>query len=187
MPNLQLVVTEHVLTVFRQHNRAQSQRTVELTRRAIAKLEAEGQRVTLSALTAATRAVDTEQKGLAAKTILRNAEACALFHQHSSAYQQRQARAPRVKRRRSCPHLSADTRAIYRGLRTTDLIQMIEASKQSITEMKKDQARLQAERDEAYRQRDEALQQNVRQLAVLTELKERLGSRQPAREGKQVE
>ena len=45
---------------------------------------------------------------------------------------------------------------------------MVEDLKTKIVEMKAQQERLQAERDEAYRLRDEALQHNARQLAALT-------------------
>ncbi len=168
--------TQESISAFQKHNQVQSERTIALTRQAIAKLETERQKVTLIALVQATRAVDKQGKGLAAKTILRNADARELFHQHSLSFQQRQQQSKRLKRKHSRITLDADTRAPYRGLHASDLIRMVEELKQRIAAMKSQQSKLQTERDEAYRVRDEALQQNTAQLAALTKMKERLAS-----------
>jgi len=137
-----------------------------LTEKAIAQLQAQGQPVTLSALVEATRALDEKGKGLGSNTILRNPKAAELFRQHSPAYQACQHKARSAKRKR--PKASSDARAAYRGLRPAEFIAMVEDLKTQIIELKAHQERLQAERDEAYRLRNQAFQQNARQLAALT-------------------
>jgi hypothetical protein len=151
---------------FREHRRTAFARTVQLTQKAIAQLQAQGQTVTLSAISEATRAFDEKGNGLEPNTILRNPEAAELFRQQSPAYQQRQERARKAKRKR--PKANLDVRATYRGLRPAELIAMVEDLKTQIVALKAHQERLQVERDEAYRLRDQALQQNIRQLAALT-------------------
>jgi hypothetical protein len=96
---------------FRERNLAQSQRVVELTRKAIAQLEANHQAVTLNSVVAITVSLDDQHRGLAAKTILRNPVAATLYHEHSPSYQARQQQAKRAKRKRV--RLDADTRAAY--------------------------------------------------------------------------
>jgi hypothetical protein len=155
---------------LQQLNQTKFQRTVRLTRQAITKLQHEGQTVTLAAIAEATRLFDEDSKGITPTTILRNPEAATLFRQHSPAYQARQQQLKRSKRKAPRAKLDAQTRATYRGLRSSDLIQMIEDLKKQITELKAERDKLKAERDEAYRLRDEALQQNTRQLAALTKL-----------------
>jgi len=164
-------VSPPVPEAFPQHNQAQFRRTVSLTEQAITQLEAAGKPVTLARLAETTRALDERGKGLTAVTILRNPQARELFHQHSPAYLQRQQQARRAARRPSRRRLAADVRAAYRGLRATDLIRMIEDLKQALADAKTQLAKLQAERDEAYRLRDEVKQQNTRQLAALAKLK----------------
>jgi hypothetical protein len=139
-----------------------------LTREAIAQLEENQQTVTLIAIVEATRVLDDEEKGLAPKTILRNPEAAELFHQHSPAYQERQRKAKKAKRKRS--KVQSDVQAAYRGLHRSDLIQMVEDLKQQNAEMKAQMEKLQTERDDAYQLRDEALEHNARQLAALTKV-----------------
>ncbi len=168
--------TAKSISAFQKHNQVQSERTMTLTRQAIARLEAESQKITLLTLVQATRAVDEQGKGLAIKTILRNASARELFHQHSVSYQQRQQQSKRLKRKRSRLALDAETRAAYRGLRTSDLICMVEELKQRIATLETQQSKLQTERDEAYRLRDNALRQNTAQLAALTQMKEQIAS-----------
>jgi hypothetical protein len=157
---------------FNQYNLKQFERTIRLTRLAIAKLEREQREVTLSAVAEVTRAVDSERngKGITAATILRNPKARELFHEHSPAYQERQRLSARAKRKRS-RRPTADVRAAYRGLRASDLIGLVEDLKQTVTRLQAEHVQLQTQRDEAYRQRDEALQQNARQLAALTQLR----------------
>ncbi len=152
------------------YNRTQSERTLRLTRLAIAQLEREHRTVTLAAVVEATRSVDPDrdEKGITATTILRNPEARALFHEHSPAYQERQQRLARVRRKRSRP-VTDKTRAEYRGLKATELIALVEELKQTVTTLKQEQVKLKAERDAAYQLRDEALQQNTRQLAALAQ------------------
>ncbi len=150
---------------FSEHRRTAFERTVQLTQKAIAKLQAQGQAVTLSALSEATRAFDENGKGLEPNTILRNPEAAKLFRQQSLAYQRRQERARKAKRKH--PKVNLDVRATYRGLRPAEFIAMVEDLKTQIVALKAHQERLQVERDEAYRLRDQALQQNTRQLATL--------------------
>jgi hypothetical protein len=152
---------------FSEHRRTAFARTVQLTQKALAQLQAQGQTVTLSAVSKATRAFDEKGKGLEPNTILRNPEAAKLFRQQSPAYQQRQAKARQAKRKR--PQIDSDVRATYRGLRPTELMTMVEDLKTQIAALKTQQAQLQQERAEAYRVRDQALQQNTRQLAMLTQ------------------
>ena len=155
---------------FHQHNYEKFQRTVRLTRQAIYKLQQNGKTVTLAALSEATRAFDERGNGLTAATILRNQEACALFHLHSPAYQQRQKQIVKLKRKYPRSKGDMDTRAAYRGIHRSELIQMIEDLKGSLTELETQKAQLQAARDEAREIRNEARQQNTLQLAVLTQL-----------------
>ncbi len=150
---------------FREHRRAAFERTVELTQKALTKLQAQDQPVTLIALSEATRAFDETGKGLEPNTILRNPKAAELCRQQSPAYQARQHRARKAKRQH--PKVSSDVRATYRGLRPAELVQMVEDLKVQNVQLKTQQKRLQVERDEAYRLRDQALQQNTRQLATL--------------------
>jgi hypothetical protein len=151
---------------FSEHRRTAFARTVQLTQKAIAQLQAQGQTVTLSALSEATQAFDQNGKGLEPSTILRNPESAKLFRQHSPAYQACQHKARSAKRK--CPKATPDAQATYRGLRSAEFIVMIEELKTQIVALKAQQERLQVERDEAYWLRDQALQQNTRQLATLT-------------------
>jgi hypothetical protein len=153
---------------FHEHNQIKFQRTVELTQKAIARLEAEGRPVTLTAVCETTRGLDERGKGLRPISLLRNPEAAELFRQHSPAYQARQQKARKAKRKRA--KVNADTRTMYRGLRASDLIQIIEDLKAQLAEAKAHQDRLKTQREDAYRLRDEALQQNAQQLAALTQL-----------------
>jgi L-rhamnose mutarotase len=153
---------------FAQRNQAQYQRVVRLTRQGIAELQARHQSITLLALSQITASLDQGGKGLSPRTILRNAEAAELFHQHSPAYQERQQEAKKAKRKRSKIKVNPDVRATYKGLHAADYIQMVEELKAKIEEMKVQQAKLQKERDEAYSLRNQALEQNTRQLAALT-------------------
>ena len=153
---------------FVQHNQQQSQRTVLLTQQAIARLETAGQVVTLVAVCEATRQCDTHGTGLSAVTILRNPEAAALFRQHSPAFQARQRTARTAKHKRS--KRDADTHTLYRGLRASDLMQLIEELKVQLTALKAENIRLIQQQNAAYQLRDEALRQNTRQLAALTVL-----------------
>jgi hypothetical protein len=160
----------HPPEAFSQYSRARFERTVQLTEKAIAKLEAQSQTVTLMAVCEATREFDADGKGLQPNTILRNSAAADLFRQHSPAYQARQRQATRVKRKRPKIMTHADVRAQYRGLRISDLIQLVEDLKAQLMELKSQQERLRTERDEAYRLREQALQQNTRQLIALAKL-----------------
>jgi len=160
---------------FSQHRRAAFDRSVRLTQKAIAQLQAQGQTVTLSALSEATRAFDENGKGLEPNTILRNPKAADLFRQQSPAYRQRQERVRKAKRKR--PQIDSDVRATYRGLRPAEFIAMIEDLKTQIVALKAQQERLQVERDEAYRLRDQAVQQNTRQMAMLTKSMTQVPSR----------
>jgi hypothetical protein len=54
---------------FRQHRQVEFERTVQLTQKAIAQLNAQGRPVTLVVLAEATRAFDVKGKGLAPNTI----------------------------------------------------------------------------------------------------------------------
>jgi hypothetical protein len=152
---------------FRQYCRTRFDRTVELTQKAIAALQAQGQSVTLDALSGATCAFDAKGKGLSANTILRNPQAAELFRQHSSVYQARKQKARKATRKR--PQPSSEVRAIYRGLRPREFIQMVEDLKTQIVDLKAQCEKLETQRDAAYRLRDQALQQNTRQLALLTQ------------------
>ncbi len=160
---------------FGQYSQGKFKHTVELTRKAITKLETESKTVTLEAVCEATRELDTQGKGLRPITVLRNSEAAELFRQHSPAYQARQQKVGKAKRKRS--KINSDVRTTYRGLRVPDLIQMVEDLKAQIAERKIQHDKLKTERDEAYRLRDEALQQNTRQLATLTKLGTKIGHR----------
>ena len=151
---------------FSRRNQAQSQRVIDLTQKAIAQLEANHQSVTLNSVVAITASLDEKRKGLSAKTILRNAKAATLFREHSLNYQVRQQKVKRAKRKHV--RVDADTRATYRGLRPSDLIQMMEDLKKQNASLQTQCDKLKAEREEAYRLRDEALEHNTRQLAVLT-------------------
>jgi hypothetical protein len=155
---------------FRQYSRTRFERTVQLTDKAIAKLEAQSQTVTLMAVCEATREFDREGKGLQPNTILRNSDAAGLFRQHSPAYQARQQQVKRAKRKQTKAITRADVRPQYQGLRTADLIRLVEDLKTQLTELQGQKERLQIERDEAYRLREQALQQNTRQLIALTKL-----------------
>ena len=152
---------------FSEHRRAAFERTVQLTQKGIAKLQAQRQTVTLSALSEVTRAFDENGKGLEPNTILRNPEAAELFRQQSPAYQRRQERAQKAKRKHR--KASSNVCATYHGLRPSDLIQMVEDLKTQIVALKTQQEHFQVQRDEAYRLRNQAVQQNTRQLATLTQ------------------
>ncbi len=160
---------------FGEHRRAAFARTIQLTQKAMAQLEAQGQTVTLGAVSEATRAFDEKGKGLTPATILRNPEAAELFRQQSPAYQRRQARARKVKRQH--PKAGADVPAMYRGLRPAEFMTIIEDLKTQIVTLRAQQERLQAAREEAYRLRDQALQQNTRQLATFTRSMSQVSSR----------
>jgi hypothetical protein len=162
---------KQVPTAFRQYNETQSQRTVRLTRQAIAKLQADNQAVTLVAIAAATQTIDDRGKGITTTTILRNPESAALFRQHSPAYQARQ----QARLAHSQPEAEAQIPTAYRGLSPIALIQMIEKLKKQIADLKTQRRQLKTERDEAYRLRDEALWQNAQQLAQLTQLMNQIG------------
>lgn len=151
---------------FSEHRRTAFARTVQLTQKAITQLQAQGQAVTLSALSEATRAFDENGKGLEPNTILRNPKAAELFRQHSPAYQACQHKARSAKRK--CPKANPDAQATYRGLRHAEFIAMVEELKTQIVALQAQQEHLYVERNEAYRLRDQALRQNTRQLATLT-------------------
>ena len=151
---------------FGRYCQTRFERTVELTWKAIAKLQTKGRTVTLVALAEATHEFDPKGKGLQPNTILRNPQAAEFFRKASPAYQVRQHKARNAKRKQPKP--SSDVRALYRGLRPVDLIAMIEDLKKQIAELKSQQEKLRTEREEANRLRDQALQQNTRQLAALT-------------------
>lgn len=172
MTKMSSAENESVVIAFNQHNQARSQRTVQLTRQAIAKLKAAGQKITLSAVSEATRVFDESGKGLAPNTILRNLEARELFHQESPSYRQRQQRLGKIKRRRSRSGAISKPHAEYRGLPPSDLVQIIERLNQSVAKLQEQLSKHQAERDVAYRCCARLQQQNVRQLAALTILKQ---------------
>jgi hypothetical protein len=151
---------------FGRYCQTRFERTVELTRKAIAKLQSQGRTVTLVALAEVTREFDPKGKGLQPNTILRNSQAAELFRKESPSYQVRQQKAKNAKRR--SPKPSSDVRTLYRGLRPVDLIAMIEDLKKQITELKTQQEKLRTDREEANRLLGQALQQNARQLAALT-------------------
>ncbi len=151
---------------FREHRRTAFARTVQMTPKVIAQLQAQGQTVTLSALSEATQAFDQNGKELEPNTILRNPESAKLFRQHSPACQACQHKARSAKRK--CPKANPDAQATYCGLRSAEFIVMVEELKTPIVALKAQQERLRVERNEAYQLRDQALQQNARQLATLT-------------------
>ena len=155
---------------FSQYSQARFERTVRLTEKAITKLETQSQTVTLMAVCETTREFDTAGKGLQPNTILRNAAAADLFRQHSPAYQARQQQVKRAKRQPAKAIPKANLHSQYQGLRTPDLIQLVENLKAQLKELKGQKETLQIERDEAYRLREQALQQNTRQLIALTKL-----------------
>lgn len=172
MTKLSLSGKERLLANLHQHNQIRAQRTVDLTRQAIARLKADGQKVTLIAVSAATRALDERGKGLAPNTILRNAEARELFHQESESYQARQRRAGKKRSRRSHfrSRVTANSSVDCRGLSASDLVQIIEQLKQTVLDLRTRQAKLEADRDAVRQWCDELQQQNIRQLAELTSL-----------------
>ncbi len=151
---------------FGKYCRTRFERTVELTQKAIAKLQTQGQTVTLSALAEATREFDEKRKGLQPNTILRNPQAAELFRKQSPAFHVRQHRVKKAKRRQHKP--SSDVQEMYRGLRPMELIAMIEDLKKQVGDLKAQQEKFRTAREEACRLRDQVLQQNARQLAALT-------------------
>ncbi|MCC7362652.1 MAG: hypothetical protein IT317_24440 [Anaerolineales bacterium] len=163
-----------VPAAFDQHNREKFERVVRLTQQAIIRLETQGRPITLAALAEATRGVDDQGKGITPATILRNPAARELFHQHSLAYKERQRTARQAKRKGARPTVAREAQVPYRGLRACDLIPMIETLTAKLVALQAQHDKLKTERDEAYRLREEAVQQIARQLAALT------GSRAPA-------
>jgi hypothetical protein len=153
---------------FNQYRRDAFERTVRLTEKAIAKLKAADTPVTLAKVCEATREFDEHGKGLQPVTILRNPQAAELFHQHSPAYQERHRKTQKAKRKRAKTRTSSEARLAYRGLRAPDLIQIAEELRAQIIQLKTLQEKSRSERDEAYRCRDEALEQNAKLLAALT-------------------
>ena len=151
---------------FKQYNQTQYERVVQLTQAAIAKLEDKHQPVTLTEIAGTTRSLDSAGKGISTRTILRNSDAVALFRQHSPAYQARQQKTKKAKRKRVM--VKGETRSTYRGLRSSDLIQIVEDLKQQNAELKAQLDRYRADREAAYQVRDEALQHNARLVASLT-------------------
>ncbi len=178
MTNTSMKPKRTVPDAFNQYRQKMFARTVRLTEQAIAKLEAEHQTITLDGLCEATRELDEQGKGLRPTAILRNPQAAELFRQHSPVYQARQHKARKAKRKRPGPKSASATPTIYRGLRTPDLIQMVEDLKAQIAGLKAQQETFETERREAYRLRDEALQQNARLLATLTSRVELPGRKQ---------
>ncbi len=170
MPKTQSIRKRIPPDAFGQYSQARFERTVQLTEKAITKLEANARTVTLAAVCEATREFDDKGKGLSPITILRNPQAAEHFRQHSPAYQERQRQAKRTKRPRIRARVNADVRAAYQGLRSSDLIQMVEDLKTQVAALKTQQEKLQTERDEAYQLRDQALLQNTQQLMALTRL-----------------
>jgi septal ring factor EnvC (AmiA/AmiB activator) len=168
MTNTTMKPKRIVPEAFNEYRQKMFARTVRLTEQAIAKLEAKHQPLTLDGLCEATRELDEQGKGLRPAAILRNPQAAELFRQHSPVYQARQHKARKAKRKRPRARTASATPAIYLGLRTPDLIQMVEDVKAQIAGLNAQQEKLEAERKEAYRLRDEALQQNTRLLATLT-------------------
>ena len=151
-------------TPLQQRNRELFRRTVALTEAAIGKLEAEGQKVTLANVAAATGDIDTKGRGISPTTIVRNPDALAIFRQHSPAYHRKLARKTR-------PNKPSPTLADkYQNYDRLDLLRMIEALQADNIRLKAQVSAVQIERDTAYRLRDEALAQNARQLAKLAEL-----------------
>ena len=128
----------------------------------------QGHHILTSESSRLSRELDEHGKGLKPITILRNPEAAELFHRHSLAYQERQQKVRKAKYRHAKPKPQAEeVQASYRGLRSPDLIQMVEELKTQLAELKVQQEKLKAERDAAYHLRDEVLLHNTRQLAAL--------------------
>lgn len=123
------------------------------------------------AISEATRSLNDSGKGLSPNTILRNAQARELFHQESVDYQQRRQRIGKVKHRRARVRDLSNLVLEYRGLRTSELIEIIVQLKQTNAELQTRQTKLQAERDAINQFCEELRQQNTRQLATLTHLK----------------
>ncbi len=153
-------------TPLQQRNQALFRRTVALTTAAIEEVEAEGGKVTLANVAAATRGLDAQGRGISQTTIVRNPEALAIFRQHSPAYQKKLAR----KARQSQNKPSQPVVDQYQTCDRMDLLRMIEALQVENARLKARLSELQTERDTAYHLRDEALQQNTLQLAKLAEL-----------------
>jgi hypothetical protein len=149
-------------------NQEQRERVLFLTKLAIKVLEEKGDPVTLCAVTEMTRSLDSHGKGITAKTLLRNEDAAAYFREHSPAYH---ARHPKERSRKG-PRRTSTSAVIssYCGLRTPDFIQILEEQKAQIAELKQHISQLEEQRKRAYQLRDEALELNARQLAVLTRL-----------------
>jgi hypothetical protein len=151
---------------IQKRNKLMYQRTLQLTRDSITKLESEGKRVTLNAIIETSRGLETSGKGIScAKTILHNAEAVDLFHEHSPAYHKRQQFVKKVKRKRA--PIKKDIRTAYKGLISSDWITLAEDMKHQIKELKTQLVKYQEERDEAYKVRNEALQINTRLVVQL--------------------
>jgi hypothetical protein len=151
---------------IQKRNRLMYQRTLQLTRDSIAKLESEGKRVTLNTIIETSRGLETSGKGIScAKTILHNAEAVDLFHQHSPAYHKRQQFVKKVKRKRT--PIKKDLRTEYKGLISSDWIMLVEDMKHQIKELKNQIEIIKSERDKAYKIRNEALQINTRLVVQL--------------------
>jgi hypothetical protein len=153
---------------FRTYRQGAFERTVRLTEAAIGQLEAEGRQVTLASVCEITRMLDERNKGLRAAAILRNPRAAELFRQHSPAYQERQQKARKAKQKRAQAKPQPNAQATYQGLHVADLIPIVEELKAQVGTLKVQQKELQNQRNEAYRVRDEALQQNARLVAALT-------------------
>lgn len=153
-------------TPLQQRNQALFCRTVALTTAAIEKLEAAGEKVTLANVAAATHSLDAQGRGISQTTIVRNPEALTIFRQHSPAYLQKLARKSRQAPHKPAPPVVDQ----YQDLGQLDLIRMVEELQAENVQLKTRVAELQRERDTAYHLRDEALQQNARQLAQLAEL-----------------
>lgn len=170
MSKLATVGIETVSDPFRRYNDARAQRTFQLTEQAITQLQATKQKVTLASITAMTTTLDGQGKGLTSATILRNPRSRELFQKHSPGFQARQKQMRRIKRKHGRTNVSVELRTTYGGLRIPELIRLAEDLKQQISELKARTAKLQEERNEAYRQRDAALLQNAKQLAALTQV-----------------
>jgi hypothetical protein len=151
-------------TPLQERNRELFRRTVALTAAAIDKLEAEGQKVTLANVAAATLDIDTKGRGISPTTIVRNPDALAIFRQHSPACHRKLARKTHQNK------LSLAMADKYQNYDRLDLLRMIEALQADNIRLKAQVSAVQIERDTAYRLRDEALAQNARQLAKLAEL-----------------
>lgn len=98
-------------------------------------------------------------------------EARELFHQESADYQQRRKQIGKIKRRRSRVRDISNLALEYRGLRTSELLEIIVQLKQTNAELQTRQTKLQADRDAIHQCCEELRQQNIRQLAALTQLK----------------